>query len=62
MARFKALVTAFDASLTDYNDIKSTQFTPIVWTILATGGFVLLVGLLGVADLTVRRRGGVAAA
>jgi hypothetical protein len=60
MAQFKALVTAFGNSLTDYNDIKSTQFTPIVWTILATGGFVLLVGLLGAADLT-RRRQSVAA-
>jgi hypothetical protein len=61
MAQFKALVTAFGNSLTDYNDIKSTQFTPIVWTMVATGGFVLLVGLLEAADLT-RRRPSVAAA
>ncbi len=56
MTQFKALVTAFDRSLTDYNDINTTQFTPIVDTILATGGFLLLVGLLGAADLTRRRR------
>ncbi|MGA9113305.1 MAG: hypothetical protein WB802_05845 [Candidatus Dormiibacterota bacterium] len=56
LARFKALVTAFDRSLTDYNDIKTTQFTPIVRTILATGGFLLLVGLLGAGDLIRRRQ------
>jgi len=60
MAQFKALVMAFGNSLTDYNDIKSTQFTPIVWTMIATGGFVLLVGLLGAADLTRRRQSVVA--
>ena len=51
---------AFGNSLTDYNDIKSTQFTPIVWTMIATGGFVLLVGLIGAADLTRRRQSVVA--
>jgi hypothetical protein len=56
MTQFTTLVTAFDRSLTDYDDINSTQFTPIVWTILATGGFLLLVGLLGVADLARRRQ------
>ena len=61
MAQFKALVTAFQSSLADYNDISSTQFTPIVRTILATGGFVLLVGLLGAVDLTRRRQSGAAA-
>jgi hypothetical protein len=60
MAQFKALVTAFGNSLTDYNDIKSTQFTPVVWTMIATGSFVLLVGLLGAADLTRRRQSVVA--
>jgi hypothetical protein len=61
VAQFKSLVTAFDESLTDYNDIHSTQFAPIVTTILATGGFVLLVGLLGAAELALRRRSGVMA-
>jgi len=31
-----------------------------VWTMIATGGFVLLVGLLGAADLTRRRQSVVA--
>jgi len=55
-ARFGSLVTAFESSLSDYNDINSTQFTPIVWTMVAVGGFLLLMGLLGVADLAVRRQ------
>jgi hypothetical protein len=61
VAQFKALVTAMDQSLADQNAISSTQFTPIVRTILATGGFVLLVGLLGAADLAFRRRSGAVA-
>jgi hypothetical protein len=61
LAQFKALVTAFDRSLTDYNDIHTTQFTPIVRTILADGAFVLLVGLLGAAELARRRQTGAAA-
>jgi hypothetical protein len=56
MTQFSALVTAFAESLTDYNDINTTQFVPIIDTILATGGFLVLVGLLSAADLTRRRQ------
>ena len=55
MTQFSALVTAFAESLTDYNDINTTQFAPIIDTILATGGFLVLVGLLSAADLARRR-------
>jgi hypothetical protein len=57
MTQFSALVTAFSKSLADYDAINGTQFTPIVNTILATGGFLLLVGLLAAADLARRRQG-----
>ena len=56
--QFDDLVGTFDRSLTDYNDIKSTEFTPIVWTMLAVGGFVLLAGLIEMLDLARRRSTG----
>ncbi len=56
LAQFTTLVAAYDGSLADFNAIHGTQFTPIIDTILATGGFLLLVGLLGAADLARRRQ------
>ncbi|MGD0834450.1 MAG: hypothetical protein ABSA40_08530 [Candidatus Dormibacteria bacterium] len=61
LGQFDKLVAAYDGSLADYNAIHTTQFTPIINTILATGGFVLLVGLLGAAELVWRRQAAPAA-
>jgi hypothetical protein len=43
LGRFTDLVTVFDQHLKDYDAIKSTQFGPIVWTMI-WGGVVAMVG------------------
>jgi hypothetical protein len=43
VGRFTDLVTVFDQHLKDYDAIKSTQFGPIVWTMI-WGGVVAMVG------------------
>lgn len=50
LARFDTLVAAFDSSLGNYQDIKSTELVPIVWLLIAGGALIALAGGLTLAQ------------
>lgn len=50
LGRFNNLVGAFDNSLENYNDVKSTKLVPIVWILMVGGALIALIGAWTVAQ------------
>jgi hypothetical protein len=45
MERFQGLVDTFEASLDDYDTMKSVTFAPIIWTAIVGGAVMLVMGI-----------------
>lgn len=45
MERFQGLVDTFEASLDDYDTMKSVTFAPIIWTVIVGGAVMLVMGI-----------------
>jgi hypothetical protein len=49
LERFQGLVDTFQANLDNYDTMKSVSFEPIIWTVIAGGAVVLVMGIWAVA-------------